>query len=149
MRHTLRITAVVLLLTLAGAPDLRADPRIKPAHVTSEVHPGDPLQEIVVAGFATQAEALRFVAEGFSPTAVPPKLTEELTRGRTVSFAGASYLVFYHVWEGKPALLALTRVHADLHLLVGSCGFQMTLGVRTPASLPPLAPKPEPGFRER
>lgn len=137
MRSKAGVVLLVTILWVGGAAAGQGDAPIRPGHVTSEVHPGDPLQEISVAGFAGLSEALRFVEGGFATGGVEPKLAATLRRGSTVSFAGASYLVFYHVYEGAPALLSLVRAHQDLHLVVGSCGFQLLVGVRTTASVRP------------
>jgi hypothetical protein len=112
----------------------------RPGHVTSEVHPQDPLQAIWVAGFATLPDALRYVTAGFVDTAAEPVVTAQLSRGDTTSFAGAEYLVFFHRPGGAPALLSVARCHSDLHLVVGSCGYQLLLTVNTtpPASEPGL-----------
>lgn len=118
---------------------------VKAGYVTSGVHPGDPLKEIHVVGFETVKEALRFVDGGFEKGDLTPKVDAVLSRGQDVGFAGAHFLVFFHVWESKPELLSIARCHADLHLVVGSCGFQLTLSVQlvAPAEAPPEESPPK------
>jgi len=112
----------------------------KPGYLTDVVVPGDPVQELQVAGFTGAEAALRFCAEGFRGAA--PVFQETLRRGDSVSFAGASHVVFYHRdADGRPALLSVTRCHADLHLLVGFCGYQLQLSANLPAPPAPPAPR--------
>ena len=106
-------------------------PSVSPGHVTNNVHSGDPVQEIAVAGFVTPQEALQFVEAGFVGK---PAFTAKLARGESASFAGASFLVFFWIQDGKPTLFSVTRCHADLHLVVGSCGYQFLLGVNPSAA---------------
>ncbi len=133
------VPLVVYLATPAGAR-AGTEETVKAGYVSSAVHPGDPLKEIRVVGFVTQEEALSFVNGGFEKGNLTPRIEAALTRGQHAAFAGAHFLVFYHLWEGKPELLSLARCHADLHLVLGSCGFQLTLGVITvaqPTAAPP------------
>jgi hypothetical protein len=108
-------------------------PPASPGHVTNNVHPGDPVQQVAVAGFATVQEALQFVEAGLGD-APKPLFAAKLAREQTASFAGASFLVFFWEQDGKPTLFALARCHADLHLVIGSCGYQFQLGVNTTAA---------------
>lgn len=118
-----------------------------PGHISNNVHPGDPVQEVAVAGFDSQEEALRFVQGGFATKDVKLRFKTLLSRGDSVGFEGASHLVFYYFDdERRPVLLSITRCHADLHLVIGSCGYQFLLGVKlgpAPAEKPPPREYPE------
>jgi len=110
---------------------------VKPGYVTNDVHPGDPVQQVSVTGFATAAEATRFVEDGFVKGTETPVFETTLLRGASARFAGASFLVFFRLEQGTPRLLSLTRCHEDLRLVIHSCGFQFLLGVNTsPAPVP-------------
>ena len=108
---------------------------VRAGFVTNNVHPGDPVQEVTIAGFATLQEALQFSEAGFTMDAHKPVFLANLPRGSSVGFAGASHLVFYYLdHDAKPTLLSITRCHADLHLVIGSCGYQFLLNVNTSAA---------------
>jgi len=108
--------------------------QVRPGTITNNGHPGNPVQEVLVAGFAEQTDALAFVAGGFDFGKRKPVVKAALRRGASVKFAGASFLVFYYqVAPGPPTLLSITRCHEDLHLVIESCGYQFLLGVRTSA----------------
>jgi hypothetical protein len=115
----------------ASAP--AAEPRA--GSVANRMSPGDPIAEVLVAGFADAASAVAFVAASFAPAAVAPRFTRTLRRGESVRFADAApafqaaYLVVYAFADGVPVLLAVTRAHADVPLAIGSCGYQPLLGV--------------------
>jgi hypothetical protein len=115
---------------------------VRAGYVTNNVHPGDPVQEVSVAGFATLQEALQFSEAGFVADAHKPVFLTTLPRGSSVGFAGASYLAFYHLdHDTRPTLLSITRGHADLHLVIGSCGYQFLLSVNTAAAAPQEQPQ--------
>ena len=115
----------------------------RPGFVSNNVNPGDPVQEVAVVGFSTLQEALQFVEAGFEAKALKPVFEVRLLRGRSVSFAGASFLVFHHQDpQGKSTLLSRTRCHADLSLAIGSCGYQFLLTIN-----PPVSQRPEPLLR--
>ncbi|HOX46222.1 MAG TPA: hypothetical protein PK668_21640 [Myxococcota bacterium] len=114
----------------------------KPGFLTDLVVPGDPVQELEVAGFKSAGEALGFAQGGLHGGA--PVFAGTLRRGDSLSFTGASHVVFYHRGAGgEPELLSVTRCHADLHLLVGFCGYQLQLSANLPA---PPAPQVEHGL---
>jgi hypothetical protein len=119
----------------------------RPGFVANRVHPGDPVQEILVAGFSDQAPAVAFVAAGMVAGKTPPPLSQKLAPGQSVQFGHlarpwqAAVLVLYYLDEkGQPTLLALLKAHADIPLAVGSCGYQLLIGVDQASAPPP--PKP-------
>ena len=110
----------------------------RPGYIANRMHPGDPIQQVMVAGFSDLASAIAFVGASLNPKQSPPWFTQTLARGQSVRFAGvvpplmAGYLVIYFRDEqGQPTLLSLTRAHADIPLSIGSCGYQFLLGVDT------------------
>ena len=131
------ISALALLWLTATPQEAVVSGQFQRGHITNDVHPGDPVQETVIAGFATRAEAVQFIDAGFVPGNLKPTLATKLARGQTVNFTGSEWLVFYFVDDqGQRELLSLTRVHADLHLIIGSCGFQFLLNVYTGMAQP-------------
>jgi hypothetical protein len=133
---------LMLLLSVLLSPregQMPEDPAAaepKAGHVANRVHPGDPIQEITVAGFQELAGAAAFVAASFAPGLVSPIFNQKLRPGESVHFADqarpgdAAYLVFYFIdGQGRGTLLSLTRAHADLPLAIGSCGYQFLLGI--------------------
>ena len=110
------------------------EPRV--GHVANRVHPGDPVQEVVVAGFQDLASAERFLAASLDSQKIRPVVRQTLKPGESVRFADAArpgeaaYLVFYYFdAQGRPTFLSLTRAHADVPLAIGSCGYQFLLGL--------------------
>ena len=107
----------------------------KPGTVTSRVHPGDPLKVLTVVGFESLEDALGYLKHGFVDDTQQLRVKASLGRGDTVSFDKASYLAVYAPNEaGKMVLLSLLRCHADLALTLGSCGYQLQVGVELPAA---------------
>jgi len=144
-RRALLLIAVSLLLTQEGVLNAKpaSHPPVSsgPGHITNDVHPGDPVQVVSVAGFDKMGEALRFVQGGFAARGAKPLFKSKLPRGESLRFAPASFLVFYyHDDKQQPVLLSVSRCHADLHLTIGSCGFQFLLGVDTSPPAPDTLP---------
>ena len=110
--------------------------------IANRVHPGDPVQEIQVAGFFDWASASAFAG---GSTEANPVFQRKLARNESVRFADAAHpgqaavLVFYTQDEhGQRTPLSMSRAHADLPLAIGSCGYQLLLGLdRADVSPPP------------
>lgn len=120
----------LVLATLLSSSSLAQEPPPGPGWITSAVHPGDPLQQIRVTGFRTQGDALRFVQDGFPAPGPTVVVDAVLARGQSARFGEASYLVLSHQDANRQVqLLSLTRSHGDLHLVVGSCGYQVLVNV--------------------
>jgi hypothetical protein len=116
-------------------------------YVANRMHPGDPIQRVVVAGFYDLASAAAFVEASLNPERSPPVFTQTLERGQSVRFSGAVHpaeggylVVFFHDEQGRPILLSLTRAHADIPLAIGSCGYQFLLNVDAAAATRPTYP---------
>jgi hypothetical protein len=116
-------------------------------HVTNRMHPGDPIQQVIVAGFSDLAPASAFIAASFDDRTVRPVFLRSLARGERARFADAAhplqpmYLVFYFRDEGgRPVLLSLTRAHTDIPLAIGSIGYQFLLTVDAGAPEPEQIP---------
>ena len=117
-------------------PEIPDWPEYRPGTITNMVVPGDPVQKLELAGFATAKEAQQFLQEGLQGGR--PVLRATLQRGESAALGTATHVVFYyHEDDGRPTLLSLTRCHADLHLVAGFCGFQFLLTVNMPQ--PPAA----------
>jgi len=83
-------------------------------------------------------EALRFVQDGFPAETATVVVDAVLTRGQSTRFGDASFLVLTTLDASRqPQLLSLTRSHGDLHLTIGSCGYQVLLNVDTASALSP------------
>ena len=122
----------------------------RPGSIANRMNPGDPIAQVVVAGFPDLASAAAFVDAAFVAGKTPPVFQQTLARGQSVRFVDAArpleaaYLVIYfHDEHGRPVLLSMTRAHTDIPLAIGSCGYQVLLGVDTGAA-PGAAPKEYP-----
>lgn len=100
--------------------------------ITSDVHPGDPVQVIRAVGFEALPDALGFAAQAYELGDRKPVFDAVLARGASLKFSGSPFVVFFYTApDGKKELLSITRCHGDLRLKVHSCGFQFLLWVVT------------------
>jgi len=133
------VVAVILLL-LPQAVHVQESPtpsfvEPRPGFVANRVAFGDPVQVVVVAGFAEEKAAAAFVAAGLTGNS-RPSFEQKLAPGQSVRFADAArpgepaVLVFYYLNEhGQRTLLSMTRAHASVPLAIRSYGFQFLLDV--------------------
>ena len=100
--------------------------------ISNLIHPGDPVEQVQLAGYENPQDAARYVADGFMVGKVKPIFRQILKRGQHLRFEGAPYVVFSYLGQdGKRTLQSITRCHGDLRLTFGSCGLQFLLGVNT------------------